>query len=189
MADGSSLTLAWKNTFTGGIPTNTILQVTGDANVTLPLGLIDTFSYPAVPAGTYTFAVLNGNSVLGPLSNGITLTFPATCTPPQTPENFLLYIPQTPASPTSTAAPSHTPQDIRPLAGSLLGAIWDLPLIGAAPSGYRLDITSAIFTGSLPIAQRSISAPVPPGPYTMSVRATNACGVSPPSPPQTVTVP
>jgi subtilisin-like proprotein convertase family protein len=188
--DGSNLTLAWRNTYTGGIPTNTFLRVTGDANVTVPLGETETFSYAGVPAGTYTFTVLNGNAGgLSAPANSFTGTFPGTCTPPQMPENLLVYLPSILKPTTSTAAPSRTPHDVRPFAGSLLGAIWDLPLIGASPSGYQLNITSSIFTGSLPITQNSISGPVPPGSYTISVSATNACGVSPPTPAQTVTVP
>jgi hypothetical protein len=164
--DGNSLTLAWKNTFGGGIPTNAFLRVTGSASVTVPLGQTETFSFSPVPAGTYAFEVLNGNAGgVGPASNRVTLTSPGTCSPPEMPEDFLLYV-----------------------NGLVLGAIWDLARGGPAPSGYLLHVTSPVFTGSVPLDRRSIEATVPPGTYTASVQATTACGASARTAEQTVVV-
>ena len=166
--DGSNLTLAWKNTFLGGIATNTFLRVTGDASVTIPLGATETFTYSPVPAGQqYSFEVLNANAGgVSTASNKVTLAFPGACSPPQMPTDFLLYV-----------------------EGLILGAIWDLPANGAAPNGYLLHVTSPLFTGSVPIRTRNIRAQVVPGTYTASVEATSACGASARTPEQTVVVP
>lgn len=168
LADGSALTLAWQNTFLGGVPTNSYLQVSGSLSLSVPLDVAETFSYPTVPPGTYTFAVVNANDggASAP-SNSVTLTFPGACSgPPDAPTDFLLHS-----------------------RGNSLGALWDLPAGGAAPTGYVLDVTSQVFTGRLPIATREVQAQVPSGSYTVSVAAINACGASPPTPAQTVVVP
>jgi hypothetical protein len=164
--DGSSLTLAWKNTFRGGIPTNSVLRVTGSASATVPLGQTETFSFSPVPPGTFTFEVLNGNAGgVSAASNAVTLTSPGICNPPEMPEDFLLYV-----------------------NGLVLGAVWDLARGGPAPNGYLLNVTSPVFTGSVPLSGRSIEATVPPGTYTASVQATATCGASAVTPVQTVVV-
>jgi hypothetical protein len=166
--DGSNLTLAWKNTFVGGIPTNTFLRVTGDASVTIPLGPTETFTYSPVPAGQYSFEVLSANAGgVSAASNKVTLAFPGSCSPPQMPTKFLLSV-----------------------NGLRMGAIWDLPLAGPAPSGYTLNVTSPVFTGRVPnIRTTNIRAQVVPGAYTASLEATSACGASARTPTQTVVVP
>lgn len=166
-ADGSNLTLAWTNTFTGGIPTNTFLRVTGAIDLTVPLGQTDTFSFSGVPAGDYAFEVLNGNAGgLTTASNKVQLTFPGTCTPPQVPEGFLGYA-----------------------VGNWLAATWELPVAGPAPTGYELFVQSPVFTGTVPVAQRSIGATVPSETYYWRVRAINGACIGPWTAGQTVVVP
>jgi hypothetical protein len=167
--DGSNLTLAWNNTYLGGPPTNSILRVTGDANVTVPLGVTETFSFSGVPAGAYNFTVFNGNAGgVSADSNQVAGTFPGACSgPPRMPEDFLLHV-----------------------RGRILGATWELPANGPAPNGYLLDVASPVFTGTVPLSGTSIEAPVPPGIYTASVRATTACaGPGMSTATQTVVVP
>ena len=88
LVNGSSIALAWKNTFGGGPPTNVILDVTGSQNVSVPLGPVESFAFPTVPAATYTLRVraANAGGSSAP-SNPVTLQIPGACLgPPQLPE-------------------------------------------------------------------------------------------------------
>ena len=55
-------------------------------------------------------------------------------------------------------------------------------------TGFVLNVSGA-YNLALPLSTRGISAPVPPGSYTFTVAAANACGASPATAPQTVVVP
>ena len=97
----------------------------------------------------------------------VTVTLPNGCTgAPQTPVSVLAY-----------------------RVGATLELLWEAAATGAAAEGYVVDVSSAIFTGSLPMAARRLSAPVPAGSYTLRVAAANACGTSAFSAAQTVVVP
>ena len=164
---GNTVSLAWRNSLSGGAPTSLILEVAGTLSGSLPLGLADTFTFPGVPPGSYTFTLraVNGSGTSGP-SNGVTLAFPGGCTgAPLPPANFLAYA-----------------------VGSTVSVTWDPASSGPAPTSYVLGATGAV-VGSLPVASRSVSGIVGPGSYTLSVSATNPCGASTPTPAQTVTVP
>lgn len=165
---GSALTLAWTNTFGGGAPTGLVLDVSGTVSASLPLGLSDTFSFPAVPGGTYTFSLRATNAVgSSTSSNAVTLTFPGGCSGvPLPPSNFLAFS-----------------------SGSTLFLDWETATSGPAPSSFVLDVTSGVFTGALPLGGRSLSVAVPSGSYTLRVQAVNACGGSTFTAPQTVVVP
>jgi Bacterial Ig domain len=165
--NGSNLDLAWKNTFSGGIPTNVILDVTGSANVSIPLGPTESFSFAGAPSGTYNFTVrgvnAGGSSVS---SNSVTGTFPGPCSgPPLTPENFLLYVDRL-----------------------VLGAIWDLPSSGPAPTGYVLNVTSPVFNGPVTVRTTNVRAIVGSGVYSVTVTPFDSCGSGMPTPLQTVIV-
>ena len=164
---GATVNLAWTPTFGGGLPTTTILDVTGAVSASVPLGPTDTFSFAGVPAGTYTFAVRAGNAAgTSAASNPVTLTFPSACSgAPQIVANFLAYN-----------------------TGSTLFLNWDPPASGAAPTSYVLSVSGA-FVGAIPMSQRGLSSPVPPGTYNFSVVAVNACGTGASTAVQTVTVP
>ena len=166
LANGDQLSLTWRNAAGGSAATGVMIDVSGAANSSIPLALSDSFSFGGVPPGTYAFAVraFNGSGPSGP-SNTVTLTFPGSCTAPQTPVNF-----------SATRA------------GNVISVSWAPALNGAAPTGFRL-IVSGTYSHEVPIAGRSISAPVGPGTYTLSVAATNPCGTSTPTAPQTVTLP
>jgi titin len=166
-ADGGHLALAWQNTFTGGAPSDIVLDVSGDRSESFPLGGVnERFSFAAVPPGTYTFAVRAVN-VMGPssASNAVTLTFPGTCSAPQTPTSL------------SLSKQSDT-----------ISAFWSLPAGGAAPTGYILNVSGAI-NQSFNLTERTVTGTVPHGTYTISVSAANACGSSPPTPAKTITIP
>jgi Bacterial Ig domain len=165
-ANGSALNLAWRNTFEGGSPTTMILDVSGGATTSVPIGLSDSFAFNGVPDGTYTFAVRAENAAgSSAASNPVTLTFPGTCAVPSVPENFLAY-----------------------RIGNTIHLQWDSPAGGAAPSGYILNVSGA-FTLSLPVPARSLSGTVGAGTYIFSVAGISPCGPGPATAVQTVVVP
>jgi hypothetical protein len=65
---------------------------------------------------------------------------------------------------------------------------WSLPASGSAPTGYIVTATGTL-SGSFFSLDRWLSGTVGRGVYTLTVRATNACGASPDTAPQTVTIP
>lgn len=167
MVSGSAVQLAWTPTFGGGAPTGGQLDVTGTFSLSLPLGGGDTFSFPSVPPGTFTFRVRQTNAGgASAASNPVTLTFPGGCTGrPQAATQFVAF-----------------------KSGGVLFLHWDPPASGPAPSTYVLVVTGSV-VGSFPMIGRSFSVPPPPGSYTLSIVTTNACGPSAPTPSQTVSFP
>jgi hypothetical protein len=166
MVAGSSVALAWRNTFAGGQPSSLVLDVTGSAVASIPIGLAETLSMADIPAGTYTMAVraINAQGASAP-SNAVTLTFPQACSgPPEAPANFLLY-----------------------RLGNVLHAVWEAASHGTTPMSYRLDVSGSL-TGVFELSTRSASAAVQAGTYSVTVRARNTCGLSPPTLVQTVSV-
>lgn len=167
LVNGSSLTLAWRNTFGGGAPSSHFLDVSGSLSATLPLDAGNSFSFAGVPPGTYTVRLraANAGGASAP-SNPVTLTFPGPCSgAPLTPENFIAY-----------------------KAGNQIFATWDPAASGPAPTGFVLSVSGS-FVGTFPLGGRSISGVVGPGTYNLSVGATNPCGSSAPTAAQVVTVP
>ncbi|MEZ5293228.1 MAG: Ig-like domain-containing protein [Vicinamibacterales bacterium] len=166
MANGQAVALAWRNTFAGGAPQNVILDVSGTLSGSINLGNVESFAFPSIPAGAYTFSVRAANAGgVSPSSNAVSLSFPNTCAAPQAPQNFLAY-----------------------KTGNVLHLLWDPPAAGNAPTHFQLNVSGAINV-SVPLPTRGITAPVPPGSYTFSVAAVNACGTSPATPTQTVVIP
>lgn len=167
LVNGSSLALAWTNTYTGGAPTSLVLDVTGSIVTSVPLGLSDSFAFAGVPDGTYTLALRAQNgSGSSAASNAVTLTFPGPCSgPPQTPAHVRAY-----------------------RVGNTVFVDWAPASAGPAPTGYVLGVTGS-YVGAFTTSGRTISGTVGPGSYTLTVAATNACGTSAASSPQTVIVP
>lgn len=168
LANGASLRLAWRNTFEGGVPSSLVLAVSGAATLSLPLGLTESFAFDGVPPGTYTFSVgaANAFGVLGPLSNAVTLTFPAVCSgPPQAPANVLAY-----------------------REGRTVVLLWDPPASGPAADSYVIDVTGA-FIGSVATSLRTVRGAVGPGTYSLSVASANQCGTGAAAAAQLVVVP
>lgn len=168
LANGDILTLHWKDTFAGGAPTGAVLDVSGAFTGSLPISGGGGFTFPGVPAGTYTFALraANGAGVSIP-SNPVTLTFPGACSgPPAAPTRLLAYA-----------------------RGAGVGVLWDPPPAGPAPERYDLHVSGS-FTGTLPMGlTRTLNAPAPSGVYAFTITASNACGTSAPTATATVTVP
>ena len=167
LVNGSTLSLAWTNTSAGGAPTSLVLDVTGSIAASLTLGVSESFSFAGVPDGTYTLSLRAQNaSGSSPASNAVTLTFPGSCTgPPQTPANVLAY-----------------------RMGNTIYIDWAPAASGPAPTGYVLNVTGS-FVGAFTTSGRAMSGTAGPGSYTLTVAATNACGASAASSPQTVVLP
>ena len=164
LADGNTLTLAWKNT--AGAATTMVVNVTGAYAGTLPLASsAETFQYANVPAGRYTFAVVATNtSGASASSNAVTLTFPGTCGAPLVPTNFV-----------TTSS------------GGSLSASWDPPVSGAAPAGYRVNVSGS-YNGSIETTARAAAGTLGAGRYALSVSSVNRCGTSAATPAQTITI-
>ena len=66
-----------------------------------------------------------------------------------------------------------------------VSVVWNPPVSGAIPTGYRLDVGSAPGTtniGSFPLPPgTNLAAPAPSGTYFIRLSATNQCGSSSPS--------
>lgn len=164
---GSSVGLSWRNTFGGGAPTALMLDVSGGATVSVPIGLAESFTFDGVPPGTYTFSVraLNAAGSSGS-SNTVTLTFPNSgCSGrPQTPINFI-------------AAAS----------GRAITLNWQAAVSGPATISYFVNVGGSL-AGRVPVTTRFLGGTVPPGTYTISIQAVNPCGNSSPTAPQTVVI-
>ncbi len=155
VVDGSTVHLTWRNTFGGGIPTAGLIDITGAATASVPIGAGETFSYAGVPGGTYTFRVrsVNAGGISG-ASNAVTLSFPRACSgaTPGMPENFVAYA-----------------------LGRSVNLLWEAPSTGPAASNYLLHVAGA-FTGDVPLTGRALSAQVPAGTYTFELESGNVCG-------------
>jgi len=167
LVNGSTLALAWTNTYAGGAPTSLVLDVTGAITTAVPLGPSDTFSFTGVPAGTYTLSLRAQNAAgSSPSSNAVTLTFPGVCSgPPDPPAGVVAYA-----------------------VGRTVFVDWAPAATGPAPTSYVLNVTGS-YVGAFPVTTRGLSGTVGPGSYTLSVAAVNTCGTSATSAPQTVVVP
>jgi hypothetical protein len=172
-ANGFVLNLSWQNPVGGGTPTSLLLDVAGSINTSIPLAVTESFQYAGVPPGTYTFSVraVTPTGISAP-SNGLTLAFPGTGSGPAS------HCSMAPSSPMNVTA-------VRD--GSTVIVTWQPPVSGAAAS-YVLNVSGS-YVGSFSTVAPGLSGAVPPGSYTVTVRAMNACGASAPTPPVTVTVP
>jgi hypothetical protein len=162
---GSSVVLNWRNTFGGGQPTGVTIDVTqnGARVASIPLPVSTTWSYDAVPAGTFAFTVraTNGSGTSGS-SNSVTLTFPLSgCSTPGTPTGL-----------TFTAS------------GRSVSAHWLPPSSGTTPKSYRVEArlrnanNSTSPLGAFEVTGTSLASPVGPGRYEVRVRSQNICGNS-----------
>jgi hypothetical protein len=163
--NGSAIVLNWRNTFGGGEPTGITVDVTqnGARVASIPMPLTSTWTYNAVPAGTFGFTVRATNAAgTSGSSNSVTLTFPLTgCSAPGAPGSF------------SVAAN-----------GRVVAANWLAPTSGTTPTRYTVEArlrnanntTTAL--GTFPVTTTTISSPVGPGRYELRVRSENLCGNS-----------
>jgi hypothetical protein len=167
LVNGPSLALTWRPTFLGGAATGHVLNVSGSVNASLPLSQANGFTFSNVPGGTYTLSVSASNAAgTSAPSNAVTVTLPGPCSgAPLTPAGFLAY-----------------------RIGNTIFVMWDPPASGPAPTHYVLNVSGA-FSGSFSTTALALSGIPGPGSYGLSVAASNACGSSPATAPQTITVP
>jgi len=167
VVNGSAVSLAWRNTYDGGAPTQIALEVSGTLAGVIPLGAVDTFGAVGVPPGSYSLRVWAANAAgVGAPAAPVVVSVPGTCPGvPAPPADFLAY-----------------------RLGRTISVVWDPPASGPAPTAYVLSVTGA-FVGRLTTPQRSLSGLVGPGSYTLSVAGINACGTGAAAAAQTLVVP
>ena len=180
LVNGSTVALSWTPTFEGGTPDRLSLLVEGPVSGVLPLGLVETFRYDAVPPGTYTFRVVASNAAgASTPSLPLTLTFPAACS-------------GRPLAPTRVRVTA---------VGTTITVRWSAPETGPAVTAYGLIVGTPGDTSggrhaappayllTVPVAGRQITGTVPPDFYTFFVYAVNDCGVGAAAGPLTIDVP
>ena len=178
-ANGFALSLSWLNPVGEDTPSNVVLDVSGPVNASIPLGVVQSFSYPTVPAGTYQFAVRT-LSARGPStpSNVMTLSFPGngSAGPPGSGGGASGGCASAPQAPTNLAY-SRT--------AGLVTLTWTAPPSGAA--SYVVNVTGS-YVGAFSTPVPMISGTVGPGTYVVNVQAVSTCGVSPASAPVTIAI-
>jgi hypothetical protein len=170
MTSGSSVALAWRNTFAGGTVQSLVLeawQSGGTPVASLRLSPTDRFLATNVPSGPYQISLRAENaSGESGRSNTVFVTVSEGCTgPPMVPANFLAY---------------HV--------GSTVYVTWQPGEGGSAATAYLLNVSGPI-NMNVPTTLTTLSGTPGPGVYSLSVSATNMCGESQATRLQTLTVP
>ena len=166
---GNRLTLRWTPPLLGPTPTGYVIEggvSPGEVAGTVQAGVTPLFAFDA-PSGTFFIRVRTiAGTVQSAPSNEVTalVNVPA---PPSAPEGLLGSV-----------------------NGNALTLAWRNSFAGGAPTGLVLDVTGSLTT-SMPLAVTDMLhfAGVPSGTYTLSLRAVNTVGSSPPSTPVTLTFP
>jgi hypothetical protein len=169
LASGSGLTLSWRNTLSGGVPTSLLLDVSGAVTGSLQVPMSEQFALPAVPPGIYEFRLravnASGQSVA---SNAVRLQFPQACRSFDLPD---------------------VPDGVQvSRVGNVITVRWDPPVRRTAIADYIL-VVSGSASMTIPLTGREVSSPVPPGTYMFAVAARNACGTGVFFDTQSITVP
>ena len=153
---GNTVHLAWTPTFGGGAPGGFVLDVGGSLAAAIPLPNLERVSFAGAPSGAYTLSLraVNAGGSSAP-SAPVPLAVPGACAgPPGPPTNLLAYV----------------------NAGTTF-VVWDPPASGSPPTSYLVTVPGI---GALPLAQRTISGPLPAGTWSISVQAIGPCGASAP---------
>lgn len=168
--EGNLLTLRWTTNPSGLPPTDHIVEA--GANPNEVLGTLNTgsgapiFTFTA-PSGAFYFRV---RSVTGTQISA-----------PSDEVRVFVNIPVVPSAPADLTAV---------VADTTLGLAWRNTFAGGAPTSIVLDVTGSIATSiPLGLADSFSFSGVPPGTYTLSLRATNASGASTASNSVTLTFP
>ncbi|MDH4065103.1 MAG: Ig-like domain-containing protein [Acidobacteriota bacterium] len=169
-AVGDVVTLRWTIPPIGPVPTNFVLEggvSPGEVLASIPTGsTAPTFTFEAPTGSFYARLHAVNGTVRSAASNEIRLHVNV---------------------PVAPSAPAHL---LGLVNGSNLALAWTNTYAGGAPTSLVLDVTGSIVI-SLPLGfGDSFSfVGVPPGTYTLALRALNAAGSSPPSSAVTLTFP
>ena len=160
LVTGSTLTLGWTSTFTGGAVDTSWLLVEGTLSGALPLTGGDTATFANVPPGSYTLRVLSANAAgFSAPSAPVTVDVPSAC----------------------TGAPGAV-ENIRSWrTGDTLTLEWSAPRQGATATSYSVRVGGAASL-AIDTTTRRVSGVAPPGHYTVEIVAKNACGEAPAAP-------
>ncbi|MGD9905028.1 MAG: Calx-beta domain-containing protein [Vicinamibacterales bacterium] len=151
---GSTVHLAWTPTHAGGAAAGFLLDVTGSTAASVPLPVGEGVAVTGAPAGVFTLSLRAVNGAgSSPGTAPVPIVVPGAC----------------------GAAPGAPTELLGYAAGGATHLLWDPPTTGGAVSSYLVSVPGI---GSLPLAQRAISGPLPPGTYTIAVHAVGPCGTS-----------
>jgi hypothetical protein len=167
---GNTVTLRWTLHPGGLTPTGFVVEggiAPGQVSASLPTGNTNSRYTFAAPTGAFyvrVHALAGGARSVA--SNEIRL-FVNVPQPPSTPARLLGLV-----------------------EGSTAHLAWKGTFVGGAPTGYIVEVSGAGQTSiALGAEDHAAFLNVPPGTYTLALRATNAAGVSPPTSPVTLTFP
>jgi hypothetical protein len=166
---GNTVTIAWRAP-TAFAATGYALEggvTPGQVLASIPTGSTATSFTFTAPTGAFYIRIhaLNGSLKTGP-SNEL---------------RIFVNVPAPPSAPVNLLAAGD---------GSTLALAWKNTTAGGAAQAIVLDVSGAITTAlMLPVAEMFSYSGVPPGTYTLSVRAANGSGSSPSSNPVTLTFP
>jgi Tol biopolymer transport system component len=167
---GNAVTLRWGVAPGTPTPTGFVLEggvTPGGVLASVPTGsAVPTFTFQAPPGSFYVRVHALNGALRSAASNEIRIH---------------VLVPVPPSAPSNLLGLAN---------GSLLALAWNLTYAGGAPTSLVLDVTGSL-SGSIPLnlVNAQIFFGVPPGTYTLSLRATNAAGSSPSSAPVTLTFP
>jgi hypothetical protein len=172
LANGSSVSLSWRNTFEQGAPTGVLLRVSSpQGSSTIALPVVETFRLDGVPAGTYVVQVTAVNAAgESGFGSQAQVVVPASCAD-------------------ATQGPPHAPTGfVAATSGRSYHLAWEPPATGPALESYIVQVGGS-FTGATPTTSRVLSGVAPPGAYTISVAARNSCGIGPSTASMTIVIP
>jgi YVTN family beta-propeller protein len=167
---GNQVTLHWRAPSAGSAPTGYAIEggtSPGQSLATIATGSpLPTFTFTA-PSGVFYVRV---RALVGGLPSEVSNEIRIAVNPP---------------------LPPSAPEGLTGLVnGSAIDLVWRTPSDAGWPTGMQLDVTGSITTTlPLPSGERFSVPNVPPGTYTLAVRATNAFGSSEPSNAVTLTFP
>lgn len=166
---GPSVTLNWSPPVGGCAPTGFVVRagaVPGQPTIAIPVGTNTTLSGTA-PPGTYFVSVVAVNA-FGQSAPSNEVAVVIVCAAPGAPVGL-----------GSTVN------------GNNVALTWGPPATGGAATGYVLEagLSSGTTIVSLPLPTNAFAIAAPNGTFFVRVKATNACGVGPPSNEHTLVVP